>query len=420
MATSPGSAASVRAVSGTVGEQLDRTRVVYASDQYQAVQELYWRSSHGKRSAPTPQHSNLTTPAEPEQDMEVDGSTTTPEQPGLLQPFNLEPDAALEVTVAALGINPQDKAAVNAWLEQPVASNRELFATMRAYREQVIRPECFSLTVQLETGLKTLNNNLFNVRRELSWMSADNRLAQKHACGVQLLATGWPQGLSPPDREYMLGWMLQNTPKIVTFCKDRGVVNDHNAHEVKRYLQVLATDPVTVPAGGDFWSGMTLLTFRAYDLRSSFLEIYGGGMGSPVYTDESTPVKGRHIKVAPCSPQWQRKLEMSCVNSHPDHNAQSRLTILWKTLTLMEPVDGDEFKAFFTLRRMGNLKEGWRQPGTWSVCLWHPPQRPQRQRRTCGHKCGTVYSATLNTSWIRQRPQQFQRPAAKLPLRGRA
>ena len=109
--------------------------------------------------------------------MEVDASTTTPEQPGLLQPFNLEPNAALEVTVAALGINRQDKAAVNQWLDQPVANNCELFATMR----------------------------LFNVRRELSWMSADNRMAHKHACGAQLLTTGWPQGLSPPDREYMLG-----------------------------------------------------------------------------------------------------------------------------------------------------------------------------------------------------------------------
>ena len=47
-------------------------------------------------------------------------------------------------------------------------------------------------------------------------------------------------------------------------------------------------------------------------------------MGSPVYTDKSTPVRGHHVKVAFCSPQWQRKLEsplrvlLSCVNSHPD------------------------------------------------------------------------------------------------------
>ena len=285
----------------------------------------FWRNAYGKRTAPTPQRSVATTPAEPElEGMEVDGETTTPTT-SLLQPFSIQDEAAVEVTAAALGIDTKDRAAMDAWLNAPVANNRELFATMRAYHEQVVRPEFYSLVVQLETGLKALKSGLFTVRKELSWMTADNRLAQKHACGVQLLTTGWPQGLRPVDREYMLGWMLQQTPKVYTFCHERGYVTDHNAHEAKRYLQALSTDPVTVPASGDFWSGMTLLTFRAYDIRSAFLEKYGGGMGTPVYTDESTAVKGHHVKVAPCSPQWQRKLEsplrvlLSCINSHPDH-----------------------------------------------------------------------------------------------------
>ena len=95
---------------------------------------------------------------------------------------------------------------------------------------------------------------------------------------------------------------------------------------------------------------MSLLTFRAYDLRSAFLEKFGGGAGCPVFTDERAQVKGYHVKVAPCSPQWQRKLEsplgvlLSCVNAHADHNSGSRLTILWKTLTLLEPTQDDSFK----------------------------------------------------------------------------
>ena len=58
--------------------------------------------------------------------------------------------------------------------------------------------------------------------------------------------------------------------------------------------------------------------------------------------------------MAPCSPQWQRKLEaplrvlLSCINAHPDHNARSRLTILWKTLTLLEPKVGDDFQEDIT------------------------------------------------------------------------
>ena len=68
-----------------------------------------------------------------------------------------------------------------------------------------------------------------------------------------------------------------------------------------------------------------------------------------MYKDESTPVHGRHVKVSPASPQWQRKLEsplrvlLACINAHPDHTATSRLTILWKTLTLLEPKQDSDF-----------------------------------------------------------------------------
>ena len=342
------------AMAASSSDQLNRARVEHAGQTYQAVQELYWKRQNQKRSAPTPVGSGLTTPADPASDVTMGGddhnAPTGSADASLIQSFSLQDDAALEVTLSALGINTQDHNAVKEWMNRPLTSNQEMFACMRAYHEQVIRPELFSMVVQLETGLKTLNNSIFQVRRELSWMAADNRLSQKYACGIQLLTTGWPPALRPVDREYLIGWMLQQTPKIKTFLHERGHVTDHNAHEVRRYLSALATDPVTVPASGDFWSTMSLLTFRAYDLRSAFLEKFGGGTGCPVFTDERTQVKGYHVKVAPCSPQWQRKLEsplrvlLSCVNAHADHNSGSRLTILWKTLTLLEPTQDDSFK----------------------------------------------------------------------------
>ena len=334
----------------TPSEQLNRTRL--QTTPHQATQQLFWRQQNNKRGAPTPVGSTSHTPAEPAQDVEMEGAdhNATASGSSLIQPFTIQPDAALEVTLAAMGVDPQDHNAVQEWLTKPVQSNREMFDCMRAYHEQVIRPELYSMVVQLETGLKTLNNSIFQVRREVSWMAADNRLLQKHACGVQLLTTGWPQGFSPAQRVYQIGWMLQNTPKVAAFLHERGQISDHYAHEQPRYLNALSTEPVTVPAGGDFWSTMTLLTFKAYDLRSAVLEKFGGGTGCPLYSDERTQVKGYHIKVAPCSPQWQRKLEsplrvlLACVNAHPDHNS-SRLTILWKTLTLLEPLSpGEDFK----------------------------------------------------------------------------
>ena len=79
------------------------------------------------------------------------------------------------------------------------------------------------------------------------------------------------------------------------------------------------------------------------------LEKFGGSTGTPLYQDEDHPLHGKHIKVAPSSPQWQHKLEaplrvvLGCSNSHPDHNSSSRLTILWKTLTILSPVQDAEF-----------------------------------------------------------------------------
>ena len=135
---------------------------------------------------------------------------------------------------------------------------------------------------------------------------------------------------------------------------ERGRVADQNAHEIKRYLNCLSCEPVTVPAGGELYSTTTLLTFKAFDIRSAVLEKFGGGSGSPLYKDDNTPVQGHHIKVAPCSPQWQTKLEsplrvlLSVINSPADHNASSRLTILWKSLTLIAPQEDDCFKEDVT------------------------------------------------------------------------
>ena len=351
MAGTPGRAVT----SAGADHQWTATRQVFQDEQYNAVQSLFWQNQRPKRSAPTPCQSNLTTPQEAAPDaahMEVEAELAEdkPQPVSFLQPFSLQDEAALSTTVAELGVNVADHNAVQQWLQRPVGTNQDMFAVIRAYHEKVVRPEFYSLAAQLEVGLKNLHNEVFQVRKELSWMTAENRLQQKHTVGVQLLTTGWPQGMGPADREYMVAWMLMTTPKAATFCQERGHVNDHNAHEVKRYLNCLSCEPVTVPAGGEFYSTMTLLTFKAFDIRSAVLEKFGGGSGSPLYKDDNTPVQGHHIKVAPCSPQWQRKLEsplrvlLAVINSHPDHNASSRLTILWKSLTLMAPQQDDSFK----------------------------------------------------------------------------
>ena len=302
---------------------------------YKAAQEIYWKERASvKRSAPSPSLSSLATPQEP--------GPAESSGPTLVQPWSLQYHAAAQVVAATYGVQPQDQTALNQWLERPVQTNKDVLTLVRSYHEKVIRPETYHLVLQLETALAKIGDDLFKCKQEFEWMAADNRQQQKHSCALQTITSGWPQGLAPPQRLFMICWMLQQVPKVRTFLETRGFISDHTASEGPRWLNALSVEPVTVPNGREWFSGMTLLTFKAFDLRSAFLEKYGGTGGTPLYTDESTPITGKHIRVSPSSPQWQRKLEapirvlLQVLNKHQDHTGKS-LTILWKTLTLMEP-----------------------------------------------------------------------------------
>ena len=189
--------------------------------------------------------------------------------------------------------------ALEQWCKQPVANNLQIFNLVRAYHEKVICPEYYTLVFQLEAGLRSVDSRVFAVRRELGWMAAENRQAQKYECGVQLLTTGWPNALAPAHQEYMICWLLSQTPKVTHFLKFRGFLTDQNAHELTRYLNALKHEPTTVPQREGFFSTMMLLTFKAFEIRIAVLEKFGGSTGIRLYQDEDHPlhasISRRHL-----------------------------------------------------------------------------------------------------------------------------
>ena len=80
------------------------------------------------------------------------------------------------------------------------------------------------------------------------------------------------------------------------------------------------------------------------------MSAFGGATGTALWKDAQTPVKGRQIRATPCSPQFQRKLELplrvllSLINGSTvlEH---SQVVVLWKTLTIMTPQQVREFDA---------------------------------------------------------------------------
>ena len=230
-------------------------------------------------------------------------------------------------TSSELGVDINDHTAVQAWLGQPVSCNQQVYNLVRAYHRHVIRPEYYNLVVQLEQSSKGVEDEVFQAKQELQWMAQDNRQQQKQLSGLQVLTSGWPQHLKPDERHYMIGWMLAQVPRVYTFMKERGMVTDHTAKEMPRYLNVLQTDPTTIPTGNDFYSSMTILLFKSWDLRSAFMERYGGSAGVPLYTDESTPVPKSHIRTSPAQclhrPHRHHKVH-SAVENIDDHATSGR------------------------------------------------------------------------------------------------
>ena len=195
---------------------------------------------------------------------------------------------------------------VQAWLTTPVQTNRDVIRLIRSYHKQVIRPEYYNIAIQLETALKHIDDRVFQTKRELAWMSADKQVPAE-AYGGPAADHNWLASRCAAGAATVPYWLdVAADPAVTTFLQVRGLLSDHNA--TSQYLNVLSTEPTTVPQG-TFFSSMTVLSFKSWDMRQAFIQKYGGGSGTPLYLSEDQPMRGHHIKVVPNSPQWQRKLE---------------------------------------------------------------------------------------------------------------
>ena len=309
---------------------------------YALQQQWFEHRASRKRAAPTPQETPIGTP-HPEmvdETMEPPPSQAVTAPMSLFQPIVIQEEAAAGLTAAsAAEIDPQDVQAVKQYFSQAVASRAEVFQIVRGYHLGVIRPELYNLVVQVESVVQGLDDRLLRQQQDTSWLLQDSRQAQKQACGLQLLLSGFENKMTPNDRLYQIDWMLSQVAIVRNFVEMRGWAPD----KIDGYpcLNALSMDPVTPPASNGH-SGVTILHFKAWDVRQAFLDHFGGTSGTPLYWDPTTPVPNKHIRCSPSSPQFQRKLEaplrviLQALNQDRA-NPNPQLTILWKTLTVMSP-----------------------------------------------------------------------------------
>ena len=198
-------------------QQFQDMRGRFSRPDYTAVQQEFWEQQRrNKRSAPTPLQSGLTTPQEGGQSSQTARPQGASEDgPSLLQPFSFEDKTAVGLTAATHGVDINDQTAIKNWLAKPVQNNQQVFEMVRSYHRAVIRPEMYNLVLQLEAALKPVDKSVFKARQELQWLSADNRLAQKHQAGLQVLS--WVAELHEAGPAYFHGGLDVGT--MPAYCR---------------------------------------------------------------------------------------------------------------------------------------------------------------------------------------------------------
>ena len=78
------------------------------------------------------------------------------------------------------------------------------------------------------------------------------------------------------------------------------------------------------------------------------MQMFGGPTGTPLWKDNQTSLKGKYIRATPCSPMFQRKMEVPirvllALINESEHLENKQVTILWKTLTIMQPQANRDF-----------------------------------------------------------------------------
>ena len=389
------------------GQRMEEQRRLTQSDVYAAQQRLWFETRH-KRGPPSSSISAVATPQEPSEHMELDGTSSAgvapPEAqgPALFQPVPIAAEAAYSMTAAQAGVDINNHGAVQTYMQAPVTTRQDVIETIRNYHVAVIRPEVFHLVAQIEGVISQLDDRMLRVQDNMNWLSSENRAAQKRESGLMVVLTGFDPKMTPQERLHQINWMLGQVEDVKQFLFQR----QYNASDSCQlyYLSALQTDPSTPPAGENKWSTVSTIVFKSWDLRKAYMNVFGGGKGTPLWKDGKA-VQGFHIRSTPSSPQFQRKLELPIrvvlflLNKDAEMKATTPepLSILWRTLTIMSPSStGDFDPQAKALARMHYYEQEGAFKGrleiTKDMAATLRLHRPQKQRKPA---CGIIAGTTL-------------------------
>ena len=275
----------------------------------------------------------------------------------LMSPPARSQDSFTQVLAASQGVDINDPSQVEAWLNQPVTSLRDVVPVLWRYHTDLVVAEvayqCRHVTMMVEA----LSERTLELQEDLAWLKTQDRLAQKQRAQVMSVAAGFDRRMGPQDRVLQLEWMIYQIPELKSYCMQQPFFEARfqNADPIGTgavLFVCLATDPITVKAG-KYWSPLTLLVWRSFDIRLKFNARYQGDARNEPLWWQDQAVPGKHIKVSPSVPAFQRKLEaplrvlLTVLNSC-DQFRNNAITTLWPSLTVMTPQAAKEYDESHT------------------------------------------------------------------------
>ena len=238
-------------------------------------------------------------------------------------------------------------------------NNAEVIALIHAHFNTVTVPMVKIIAKNIDDLFHALAAKTTALHHSLNWLAAEQRLLQKEVSRCQIVLMGFPKSMPPEARHRFVANLIINVRELAQHMLEvRIASSDAEIQcEPERGLQLLACLPTTVTTGANAYSHITVLTFKAHYLRDYYFKHYTGNTSVPLRDEKDQVVANTHIKIQLGAPAYQRKLESIlrvALRAHADYHEgsdkdHSKLTILWKTLTILKnKKDGGEQEAIFS------------------------------------------------------------------------
>lgn len=264
----------------------------------------------------------------------------------------------VEAITNQLELNLDNEEKIKQFLDKP-ATIAEVINIVDAHFKAITMPWVKQVCINIDGFLGKLDQKTVALQQGFAWLSSEQRAQQREQARLQILLLGFPNDMPPEDRHMFISNMLLQVTELSGHLLQNAPSDQaHLIANPLMALNLLGNLPSTLTIGQNKYSHLTIINFKAHYLRDWFFKHYAKNTSLPLMDAQGRAVPKSHIKIQLGAPAFQRRLESIirvALKANADYHGgreSTKLIILWKTLTIMSPLDAqgklDEYEAIFS------------------------------------------------------------------------